>query len=68
MYFLLSLTAPISLLLIITTFSSFYTTIGVQWHPEDLLAEEGQRRIFELFVEKASEGVNHHNIFLLLHH
>ncbi len=30
--------------------------LGVQWHPEDLLAEEGQRRIFEVFVEKASEG------------
>lgn len=29
--------------------------LGVQWHPEDLLAEEEHRRIFEVFIEKAEQ-------------
>lgn len=27
--------------------------LGIQWHPEDLLAEEEHRRIFEAFIERA---------------
>lgn len=30
--------------------------LGVQWHPEDLLAKEEQRRLFEVFIETA-EGI-----------